>query len=910
YSTRTFTYDTTAPTITLDYPLSESYSQVKVSTPIQGTTSNTQSAPNTGALNVEISITEDPSGTPLYFNGTNFVGGGPYYQSYSGGDLANWTYDDANLSFTNNKEYQVDVRVYDVASNTSTLETVTFKYDVEIPTSAIVSPVPGYRTSPLTEITGTAGDERYGGRTYRADLGTYTVGVAIYSVSDDRWWNDSSEDYDLADPSYYEVVNDTTTNPDEWTYTLPNPLANSFANGQSYRIVSRAYDLADNAEFGASTAPAGVGYTIIFDTQTPTVTINNPLDTTPGNDNLPRITTVTVLGGLGWATIAGDVDDGSGPGNGIQLVQLRVWKSSHATDPKYWDEGIDYTISAYTIDEGDADTAWFTADSTDSYATSWYSTFTFVTDFKYHIEVRAQDDAGTYSTVYATASFIMDQNVPTSEVVTPVNNATIKTLTQITGTKAETGTRYKGYVDEVLMGIRELGPPSNGKWWDGAGFNLGAAPTSVTATLYTSTWSYTGINGGDLETGTSYYITTRARDNATPNPGNDEGFFTVGHATFTWDIDTATGTFLEPVSMGLFFNTLPIISGTAEDSTSPNSLLVEISIKNESANTWWEDTNGDGGGAEGWGGVGSQYWVQTATQAGDPAPWEYNFPDAQWTHGSSYTIRVRVTDEPQNQSPEFGPVGFTFDTGYSTTNIVSPSAGGYFNTASPKVIGTATETVSAIQSVEIAISSTAAGDAGSWWTGATYTGASEVWVATTSYDFVVDPDSWTFIPSNLENGKTYLVKRRVTDTAGNVRDNEAAQYLYDNGLPQVFIEDPDPVLEYVRSLPIISGTANPIGGVLSKTEVAIQTSPATSGNFWDPATQDFTILSWDEARWKTSNGTPGDWHMDGASTPTWENNAEYKIYVRSEDQAGNVSSVVVSSFTYDNEEPVAQVGRP
>ncbi|OVE75252.1 hypothetical protein BVX98_07870, partial [bacterium F11] len=42
YSTRTFTYDTTAPTITLDYPLSESYSQVKVSTPIQGTTSNTQ----------------------------------------------------------------------------------------------------------------------------------------------------------------------------------------------------------------------------------------------------------------------------------------------------------------------------------------------------------------------------------------------------------------------------------------------------------------------------------------------------------------------------------------------------------------------------------------------------------------------------------------------------------------------------------------------------------------------------------------------------------------------------------------------------------------------------------------------------------------------------------------------------
>ena len=65
YSTATFTYDTTAPSITLSTPTARPYSGVVVSTPFAGTTSNPQTSANTGVTTeVEISVTEDPLGTP------------------------------------------------------------------------------------------------------------------------------------------------------------------------------------------------------------------------------------------------------------------------------------------------------------------------------------------------------------------------------------------------------------------------------------------------------------------------------------------------------------------------------------------------------------------------------------------------------------------------------------------------------------------------------------------------------------------------------------------------------------------------------------------------------------------------------------------------------------------------------
>ena len=157
-------------------------------------------------------------------------------------------------------------------------------------------------------------------------------------------------------------------------------------------------------------------------------------------------------------------------------------------------------------------------------------------------------------------------------------------------------------------------------------------------------------------------------------------------------------------------------------------MVTEISIKWEDQNKWWQDADGDGGSQGAWGSAGVEHWVQVSTQAGTPNPWTYTFPNAQWTHSSSYTIRLQATDQPGNATSVIGPVGFTFDTGISTTGVISPSAGGYFSASYPQVVGTAADAVSGIRSVEIAISSSASGTAGTWWNGSTYTASAEVWV--------------------------------------------------------------------------------------------------------------------------------------------------------------------------------------
>ena len=244
-------------------------------------------------------------------------------------------------------------------------------------------------------------------------------------------------------------------------------------------------------------APAGVGVTVTLDENPPTLTITKPVDATPSDDTSPRISTVTTGGGIAYPLINGTVTDGTGPGNGIQKVQVRVWKSDPA---RYWNPGA---FAVVVHDPGSGQRHGVVSGAFDDELDDGYATFSFLTDYKYHIEARAQDLSGTYSVTFATISFVMDQNVPVSRVTTPANATTIRTLSGIVGTMAETGTRYPGSVSSVKIAIRELGPPSNGQWWDDLNktFTLGTAPTTDDATLYTSSWTFSGMTSGDLTSG-------------------------------------------------------------------------------------------------------------------------------------------------------------------------------------------------------------------------------------------------------------------------------------------------------------------------------------------------------------------------------------------------------------------------
>ena len=249
------------------------------------------------------------------------------------------------MNLTNDKQYRVRARTTDLAANGPTIQSVIFTYDIEKPTSTITNLVSGYVGS-LTIVAGTATDDPSGALQYESKLGTSTIGVAIYSVTDGQWWDSDLVDFQSAVPIYYEVANATGTNPNTWTYTFPGPLAGSFVDGRSYRFVPRAVDLAGNAEFASNVAPAGVGVTVTLDENPPTLTITKPVDATPADDTSPRISTVTTGGGISYPLINGTVTDGSGPGNGIQKVQVRVWKSDPA---RYWNPGASYSPSAFTM---------------------------------------------------------------------------------------------------------------------------------------------------------------------------------------------------------------------------------------------------------------------------------------------------------------------------------------------------------------------------------------------------------------------------------------------------------------------------------------------------------------------------------------------------------------------------------
>ena len=225
------------------------------------------------------------------------------------------------------------------------------------------------------------------------------------------------------------------------------------------------------------------------------------------------------------------------PQTGVEPASIKFKFEFGNRSAEYWQPGTDYSASAYNIDPSLANTAWCNAVTSNSWA-NWYTTFTYLTDYKYHIEARAHDVASNYLTAFATADFIMDQQIPTSGISYPASNSMINSITQITGTMAAAGLRYPDTVSPIKVATKELGLPSNGKWWDNNNkdFQLGSIPNTDAVTLYSSSWSFTGIIGSYLTSGTSYYVTSRAFDNATP--ANDEGFFSVRSTTFTYDANT------------------------------------------------------------------------------------------------------------------------------------------------------------------------------------------------------------------------------------------------------------------------------------------------------------------------------------------------------------------------------------
>src|SRR5262249_21120660 len=142
----TFTYVTARPTVTITMPVFNNnfYSQVQVSTPFAGQAAS-DSTPGNYISTVAVALNDITGGVTTYFNGTTFAGGGPYFKGAQG-STSSWTYNNANISLTNDHYYLLIASATDFGGNISSTS-VFFYYDVNLPTTTITYPYNGVNLS-------------------------------------------------------------------------------------------------------------------------------------------------------------------------------------------------------------------------------------------------------------------------------------------------------------------------------------------------------------------------------------------------------------------------------------------------------------------------------------------------------------------------------------------------------------------------------------------------------------------------------------------------------------------------------------------------------------------------------------------------------------------------------------------
>ena len=253
-STVSFTYDTTAPSVVVTYPVNGTrYDATTWTGTITGTASS-NSGDSTTIASVSVAI-EDT--TTKHVVERHLVQ--RHHQTFVAGHdgTTTWLLTLAAANLTSGDSYSVIAQATDSAGNVGTSSPVTFTYCNRTtkapPTVTITYPVNGttYGSNWTGTITGTASSNSGPGTTI-----TTTV-VAIEDTTTNKWWNSTS----FANSSQTFVTANGTS-----TWYLP--LGTSLTSGNSYAVVAQATDSAGNI---------GTSSTVSFTYDvTPTVTITYP----------------------------------------------------------------------------------------------------------------------------------------------------------------------------------------------------------------------------------------------------------------------------------------------------------------------------------------------------------------------------------------------------------------------------------------------------------------------------------------------------------------------------------------------------------------------------------------------------------------------------------------------------------
>ncbi|MFC1523095.1 hypothetical protein ACFL6Y_11860, partial [Elusimicrobiota bacterium] len=631
----------------------------------QDTIAGTASDSPSGIKNFSIAISSYPDdpynvGLPSWFDGTSSFdqafSNAVFISSDSGGDWtwsgvgsegspATWTWDKPDL--TSDTTYMIQLRIEDLSTpaNISTF-TLTFTYDETPPISSITVPTHGAHWNAGSGITGTASDE----------FGVSTVSVSIEKITSGNSCYDGSDSFDQVCPYFFGAGG----TPTDWNVT-----GITFVSPFRYLIISSATDSAGNVQSLASYAVGTDSNTFTFEYEAPSSTITKPVVNRSKN----------------LATISGTAED-TAPGV-LSLVQIRV---KRITAPaQYWDAVTD---GGFDLDESEADNAWFTALSTYGVIwENWYSTGSNSALFtdgggiesgkEYEINVRAQDEAGTWSSI-STETTVFDNTTPETAMIYPPigSSSPINSLTISSGTMADkpAGIGYSsGTISRIWMKLIRL---SDGWYWNTGAWQSGSFDMKSNLghfDIYQSSWDMTSnlpIAGTHLVSGASYYITTSGYDDADQG-GNQESFWHVRSSTFVFDSSAPVTTVNLP-GHNAMRGQLATISGTTDDKPDAGAqeLLdtgianVEVSIfrLTGGVTAYWDGISGSWDTENSW-------WVNTDTagvvnpsedwELKDGEPSTFTMPALNdsdtdgWEHDATYVIAARALDNAGNQENIF-----------------------------------------------------------------------------------------------------------------------------------------------------------------------------------------------------------------------------------------------------------------
>ncbi|MBI3299704.1 MAG: hypothetical protein HYZ75_16175, partial [Elusimicrobia bacterium] len=340
------------------------------------------------------------------------------------------------------------------------------------------------------------------------------------------------------------------------------------------------------------------------------------------------------------------------------------------------------------------------------------------------------------------------------------------------------------------------------------------------------------------------------------------------------------------------------------------------------------------------------------------ANWSFNLAGVDFTTPSPapaeqrYYVRVRARDNAvdpssaaaRNVSMFLSTVSFQVDPTAPVSTMTWPRDGLFVN-AVTSITGTANADFSGISKVEVRLERADGGPLENW-TGSSWT-ANSYWMPV-SFGGGGGDVVWsttTFIAAAFTNDQKYRVYVRVTDKAGNVRSPAAGGdivFTYDDAPPSLSMLFPyaapfpstytyangsnaDVVWEFHRASGAVSDPGTFAAGVTS-VHVAIGSGPPTDSawDWWDRATEDFTLLANSQIQWTTQVYTGGaSWQYQPVNLfngGVLKDGALYRVYVKACDRAGNCRNAVTTpgasagaqtaTFGYDVSKPTASLSSP